>query len=319
MKLRQLAFSGLLVTLLSTAFAQQQALITVNPNLFAPGQNISDATTGAQLQALFAQPNPASSGLIPLYRPVFAQPVAAGCTLLENIPCTFGGNLAFGYTPTTIPSAVPILWGDVDEGRNCVLGGPCNPELMTIAPVLRVNFEVPTDLVSAIAAHIGLDSDSIEAFEAFDSTGQLLEVCIGPPFSFPAGCSTDLIGGGNQQFSIGWAQLTISRPTADISFVLIGGSGNFFPISRVQFDSPVSVQLAGLLAKVQGVGPGKSLANTMLQAQADYAAGDTLTTCSLLASFIGEVSAQDGKHIDHLTALQLVATGKAVETGIGCQ
>jgi hypothetical protein len=90
------------------------------------------------------------------------------------------------------------------------------------------------------------------------------------------------------------------------------------PVAQLQFDSPVTIQLGGLLAKVQGVGPGKSLASTAMQAQAEYAAGDILTTCSLLASFVSEVNAQDGKHVNNLNALQLLSTATAIETGLGC-
>ena len=52
-------FCGFLVTIAcSPAFAEPQALITIDPNNFAPGQNISTGTIGAQLRALYVVPNP---------------------------------------------------------------------------------------------------------------------------------------------------------------------------------------------------------------------------------------------------------------------
>ena len=63
MKRRYLMLSPLLLILFcSPALAHEhettQVLVTVNPNLFAPGQNISNATTGAQLLAMTFVPNP---------------------------------------------------------------------------------------------------------------------------------------------------------------------------------------------------------------------------------------------------------------------
>lgn len=331
---RQWMLFGALATLLSTAFAQQQALITVNPNNFSAGQNISNANVGAQLLSFSAAPNPDPNHpgtVLPNYLPVYAQPVAASCIIAEAVPCAVGGNLALGYSPTTVPAANAILWGDEGMGASCLLEFSlfsfCDPELGALAfePVLRVNFTTPTDFAAAVVGYFLEDDSVIEAFEAFDGSGNSLGRCIAPIFgtpptlppaqSDPPGCATAVLTGPHG----GWALFTISRPTADIGFILVGGVLTARPVAQVQFHSPVTLQLAGLLAAVQGVGPGKSLANTVLQAQADYAAGDILATCPLLASFVDEVNAQNGKHIDHLTALQLLSTVTAIQTAIACR
>lgn len=314
----------------SSAFAQQQALITVNPNLYAPGQNISNATFGAQLQSFSTVPNPDPNNpgtRVPQYSPVYAQPVDASCTFEPGVPCSIGGNLAFG--PTGAPAAFPFLWGDVNVAADCVeelaFASFCDGFLAF--QVLRVNFTTPTDYAAAVIGYFGGDASEIQAFEAFDSGGNSLGHCIAPiSFTFPPtpglppdvsdppGCATAVLAG---QFS-GWGLFAISRPSADISFVLIGGFTIERPVAQVIFDSPVSLQLAGLLAAVRGVGPGKSLANTVIQTQADYAAGDLTTTCSLLASLVGELNAQNGKHIDAVTDAQLRATATAIQAGVGC-
>jgi hypothetical protein len=108
-------------------------------------------------------------------------------------------------------------------------------------------------------------------------------------------------------------------PPADVSFVLIGGFETDRPIAQVQFNSPVSLQLAGLLTKVKGVGPGKSLANAIMFAQTYYAVPDIQATCATLTGFLSTVSSQSGKKIDKLTASQLLATARAIEVALKCQ
>src|SRR5262249_49382240 len=133
-------------------------------------------------------------------------------------------------------------------------------------PVLRVNFTAATDYATAI---VGFFDDDGVVIEAFDSDNQSLARCFGfdrfDRTSFPSGWRSVVVVSLSQW--AGWALVTVSRPTPDISFVLIGGEGNVRPIAQVQFDSPVSVQLAGLRTKSQGIGPGKALANDATLAQ----------------------------------------------------
>jgi hypothetical protein len=312
-------FCGVLLTLAcSPTFADPQALITVNPNNFAPGQNISNATAGAQLLALSAVPNPDPNfpgTTIAQYLPVYAQPVAVGCSF--GFPCALGGTLTLGYSPTTGTFA-DILWGEENDAVNsgCLIP-PNGLFCITDAPVLRVNFDVPTNFVTAA---VGVFDDDGSVIEAFDGNGQSIARCIVfpseiMPIDIPPGCASAIIAQGG----IGWFQVTISRPTADISFVLIGGFGNVRPTAQVQFNSPVSVQLAGLLTKVKRVGPGKSLANAVMFAQTYYAVSDIQATCATLTGFMGTVSSQSGKHIDKLTATQLLATAHAIEVALNCK
>lgn len=65
-----------------------------------------------------------------------------------------------------------------------------------------------------------------------------------------------------------WVQYTFASSAADISFVIVGGQEiPALPIAQVQFDSPVPIQLAGLLSRVEGVAPGSRLAIQALTAQ----------------------------------------------------
>jgi hypothetical protein len=265
-----------------------------------------------------ANPDPGQPGtFVPQYLPtVFAQPVAAGCFFGEQVPCSLGGNLALGYTSTAVPTTQPILWGQENTASFCFLAVPNVCPFPVDPPVLRVNFTVPTDYTTATIGFFDDDPSVFEAFEAFDNTGQSVARCEAfPPFSNPAGCATVVIQNGPS----GWALFTLSRPTADISFVLVGALSNIRPIAQMQFHSPVSLQLAGLRTKVQGVGPGKALANMVLFAQTYYAVPDIPATCAQLTGFVHLVKAQEGKMIANLTALQLLSTATAIEAALGCR
>jgi hypothetical protein len=79
-----------------------------------------------------------------------------------------------------------------------------------------------------------------------------------------------------------------------------------------------SAQLGDLLADVQGVGPGKSLAAKVEAAQAALAAGDTVGACAALDSFLAEVRAQSGKKITVPQAQALAADANRIKAVIGC-
>src|SRR5215469_13485677 len=147
MKRLQWILCGLMMALLSPAFAQQQALITINPNLYTAGQNISNVNPGAQLLSFSTVPNPDPNNpgtRVPQYLPVYAQPVATSCTFEPGIPCSFGGNLVLGFSSTTVP--FPSLWGDVNVAADCVaeFGALSFCENALQFEVLRVNFTTPT-------------------------------------------------------------------------------------------------------------------------------------------------------------------------------
>jgi hypothetical protein len=304
----------------SPTFAQM-ALVTVDPNNFVAGQNISNATPGARLLSLSAvsNGNPTNPSTVPQYSPVYAQPVAAGCTLAPGIPCALDGTLALGYSSTTVPSTQLILWGEENDaadtcipppGLGCDTDGP---------PVLRINFTVPTDYASAAIGFFPADASGIRGFEAFDASGQSIAMCEGlPGFQvIPAGCATVIVS--YAPFDSGWAYFTVSSPTANISYVLVGGVANWRPIANVQFDSPVPLQLVGLVAKARGVGPGGSLELKALTAGVYYAVHDTQAACASLKSFVTEVDALRGTHINKVTAAQLLAIALPIEAAIACQ
>ena len=77
-------------------------------------------------------------------------------------------------------------------------------------------------------------------------------------------------------------------------------------------------QLGDLLASVDGVGPGKSLAAKVGNAQDALARGDTEAACNILGAFINEVEAQSGKSLTSGTAAQLIADATRIRAVLGC-
>ena len=73
-----------------------------------------------------------------------------------------------------------------------------------------------------------------------------------------------------------------------------------------------------LLEKVQGVGPGKSLADKVSLAQTYFDVPDVQATCSVLDGFINEVEAQVGRRIEAGLAVALVADAESIQSSIGC-
>ena len=79
-----------------------------------------------------------------------------------------------------------------------------------------------------------------------------------------------------------------------------------------------SAQLDDLLADVQGVGPGNSLAAKVQRARAALAAGDRAGACAALDSFLAEVQAQSGKKLTTAQAQALAADANRIKVVIGC-
>jgi len=73
-----------------------------------------------------------------------------------------------------------------------------------------------------------------------------------------------------------------------------------------------------LIATVTGLGRGKSLEKKLQEALAHYLVHDINGSCSQLNAFTHEVNAQDGKKIEHATALQLIQQAGAISGAVGC-
>lgn len=77
--------------------------------------------------------------------------------------------------------------------------------------------------------------------------------------------------------------------------------------------------IEALLARVNGVGPGKSLVNKVSLANAYHEVPDVLSTCLMLGAFVNEVHAQTGKKIRPTLAEELVAEAEVISGRLACQ
>jgi CSLREA domain-containing protein len=77
-------------------------------------------------------------------------------------------------------------------------------------------------------------------------------------------------------------------------------------------------QLADLLTAITGVGPGRSLADKVAQAQTQLTANDIPAVCSTLTTFISEVKAQSSKTIPTSKAAMLIESAGRIKSVLGC-
>ena len=305
----------------------QQVTVTVDPNNYSPGQNISTAMPGAKLRSVTFAPNPnpnapPEQAFVPVYAPVYVQTMVSGCTFV-GLPCTPSGSSILSYASSTARSSTPIQWGQVNDAMPCLVG-QCysGPPQLTVFPVLRVDFDRPTDSASVVFQNYQYQPTQglLFAFTAaaFDDTGNLVGQCYAFVPSFNVNCTDEYVAGPYDAQGDGWIKVTFTDPNKSIRFIAAGGSSQSPALASVQFHSPVAIQLAGLLKRSKGVGPGASLELKALFAVAYYAARDTRATCAMLEGYGREVNAQSGKHIPALQAAQLLSIVNPIETAIRC-
>ena len=83
--------------------------------------------------------------------------------------------------------------------------------------------------------------------------------------------------------------------------------------------TPITLLFSQLLAKTEGVGPGRLLSDTVRAAAAYYAVPDLPPTCLVLRGFAHGVAAQAGQQVAQQTADELIADAEAIETALGCR
>jgi hypothetical protein len=114
--------------------------------------------------------------------------------------------------------------------------------------------------------------------------------------------------------------VTLSASQSGYGGLHFGGLALRYEITSLQLSpaAPPSTLLAELLKDVKGVGPGDSLAGKVQEAQSDYAADNIPATCNVLADFLHELNAQDGKTILLNADLLLTRKGQAIAATIRC-
>ena len=106
--------------------------------------------------------------------------------------------------------------------------------------------------------------------------------------------------------------------TAGVSCTATDASGNQATASFQVHVLGAAEQLTDLYEAVLGVGPGKSLADKVRQAQAYLTAQQLTDACAKLDSFIREVRAQSGKKVPDALAPSLIERASRIKNVIGC-
>lgn len=157
----------------------------------------------------------------------------------------------------------------------------------------------------------------------YASGGLLLFVCLPPGgggcpgYTIPAAGALEraaLLLHSTEDFPSGFYRF-------HVEYKPVFNSGLYDVIAGVSLDftiGSVDELLTAFHSAVEGLGPGKSLADKIESAQAAYADGDESGTCEILSAFINQVEAQSGKHIDTEVAEQLIADATAIIEAIGC-
>lgn len=155
----------------------------------------------------------------------------------------------------------------------------------------------------------------------------------------PADITTDATGPAGATVSYSPAAATDGDGADGASVSCSPGSGSVFAIGTTTVvctasdpddsNGPVSAsfivtvegasqQLTDLLAAVQGVGPGTSLASKAALAEWYLGRADLADTCSTVGAFVSEVRAQSGKSIAPATAGTLVTDAVRIEAVLAC-
>ena len=102
------------------------------------------------------------------------------------------------------------------------------------------------------------------------------------------------------------------------SVTIVGLAGFSYTLDTLVYGDGAAILLQQLDSAVSGVGPGKSLANKVAQAQAFNAAKDYQATCAMLNAFQNQVRAQRGKKLTDEIAIKLTGDAQAIIDIIGC-
>jgi hypothetical protein len=222
------------------------ALITIEPDDYAPGTDLSHIVPGLTLESLYQA---SSSGNT--YNPVVT-PLYAG------IPCNGGGwtNCEVAATGDQMFASSPTSGGweylDAFYANDCISrGGSPAAGCVQGFSVVSAHFEGGTSFVSFDAIW---KSDPLWIY-AYNSAGQLVASCFGPNEPTNPSCYT---AGGFHPDNQNWLTGTMSVASAagDIAWVIAGGDNGGSGVDRLVFESPASVPepatLGMLLAGVAG-------------------------------------------------------------------
>lgn len=135
--------------------------------------------------------------------------------------------------------------------------------------------------------------------------------------------SPETVGLATGPNAVNWVRYVVYRADCGVGYQgvpycdYVGYYGDFYLDTMVARRS-IPDSLQELLLDVSGIGPGKSLADKVVLAQAYFAAADTQATCAVLEDFVHEVGAQSGKKLALGLAETLTGDARKIMQAIGC-
>ena len=202
---------------------------------------------------------------------------------LVTIACTPPSGATFPLGATTVSCAATDSHGNIARGTFTVTVSDTRAPVLTLPATINVPATMPTGAVVAFVASAVDIVDGAIGVSCAPASGSV----------FPAG------------------DTTVTCSAADRSGNPVGGS------FRVHVRGAGEL-LDELWALVQGVGPGRSLAEEVTEARDAFRRGEIRCACDELQDFIDEVRAQSGKHVAAATASDFIARATQIRAVLGC-
>lgn len=212
-----------LALLLGMSFGANATLVTIDPDDYALGTDLTHAGPGLTLQTL-------SQRGITYYDPAILPVIAADCAS-SSVRCGDPDYTSeFGSTTSSVYGVIENWYGCSSVGHT----GYCRDGFR----VLDMVFDSPTDYLQI---ETGWGSDP-PAFMAFNSAGERVLYCS----AFQASCGNGAVQ--TQTVGVGehWSIMTVQLASADIARVVFGGQMGGANIGEITYN--VHVPEPGTLA-----------------------------------------------------------------------
>lgn len=220
---REWLSAALLTVMGSAAHAD---LITIDPDDYAPGTDLSHVVEGVTLERL------SQKGVGNRYTPTVSA-IYAGVpcrTAGATQPCTVAptGDQMFAGSPT---SSGGSAFFDAFYANDCITNGQTTRGTWGCVQgynVLSAHFENGTSFVSID----GMWTSDMQYLYAYNAAGELVASCLGT-----SDCMTRAAAGGS--YFTGTS--SVYRAEADIAWIIAGGDNGVAGLDRLIFEAPASV------------------------------------------------------------------------------
>jgi hypothetical protein len=234
---KKIVLASILVLSIASLPAAAQT-VTIDPNNYAPGTNLTNAVPGVTLWLLQEAPSVSDSNpaiLSPLFS-TSCSPAPAGTPRGCASPT---GNSVFGHQTTQAPYFVSqVSFFSPCYGLGCADGGIARPNGGSgegYVTAFRVDFLQPVSSVEVIGgSDCGGPCDG-PTLAAYNSSFQMIGECFGASFNpatTPAGDCAQLV------MSPSYYSMTVSTGADDISYLVVDGAFNVDSVTYTSVRAP---------------------------------------------------------------------------------